>query len=245
MVCGGPIIHMVEAYCPSLADGQKKLEALPYATSFGKPVDSYLKSVSYHKDVAFQAHGPSGDGQLRGCYYQSGALFDSLPEGAVQALAKAAGESPGKEGGLIVTTLAGKAAQVADEATAYAQRKAKFFVVIYAGWADAADKATYTKRREAAKAWVRETKAALKPYAAGSYAQLAGSGSSYAADKASAAVLEPTPTAATAMEEHDYAIPGQTGYGWYTEKMARLRQAKAKYDPKDLFVNTDHIVPAA
>ena len=158
-------------------------------------------------------------------------MFDSLPEGAVQALATAASSSPGKEGGLIVTMLGGKAADVAVDATAYAQRSARIFVVIYAAWQPSCNAATYTKRRNACKTWVHETKAALQPYALGAYGQLAGNASAYA---------KPEYDEHTS---HSYHTPGEGPYGWATN-LARLRAAKAKFDPKDLFVNTDFIQKA-
>ena len=79
---------------------------------------------------------------------------------------------------------------------------------------------------DACKAWVHETKAALQPYALGAYGQLAGNASVY--DEQTA---------------HDYHTPGEGAYGW-ASNLARLRAAKAKFDPNDLFVNTDHIKKA-
>ena len=43
--------------------------------------------------------------------------------------------------------------------------------------------------------------------------------------------------------EHEYHTPGEGPYGW-ASNLARLRAAKAKFDPKDVFVNTDHIKKA-
>ena len=51
LVAGGPVIHETDVYCSRLAASRQKLEALPFATSFGKPVDSHLKPVSYFYDV--------------------------------------------------------------------------------------------------------------------------------------------------------------------------------------------------
>ena len=176
--------------------------------------------------MCFAPFGPSGDGQLVGCYYMSGAMFNSLPEGAVQALAVAAASNPSKEAFLIVSMIGGKAADVPVGATAYAQRGARFFVVIAAAWQPSGNAATYTKRRDACKAWVHETKAALQPYALGAYGQLAGNASTY-----------------DEQTSHEYHTPGEGTYGW-ASNLARLRAAKARFDPKDLFVNTDHIKKA-
>jgi hypothetical protein len=57
LVAGGPVIQQTDAYCASLAASRKKLEAQPFATSFGKPVESHLKPVSYFHDVG-HAHPP-------------------------------------------------------------------------------------------------------------------------------------------------------------------------------------------
>ena len=116
--CGGPVIHSIEAYCPTLSEGRKKLEALQFATSFGKPVDAKLTEASYFDDIGFLPFGPSGDGQHAGYYYISGALFESLPEGAVEVLAKMSAAAPVKEGGIILSMLGGKATEVPTDATA-------------------------------------------------------------------------------------------------------------------------------
>lgn len=165
----------------------------------------------------------------------SGAMFTSLPEGVVLALAAAAASSPGKEAGLIVSMLGGKAADVPVGATAYAQRAGRFFVVIYAAWQPSDDAATYTKRRDACKVWVHQTKAALQPYSLGAYGQLAGNASTYA--------VVHKPVNYDEQAAHEYHTPGEGAYGWATN-MSRLRAAKAKFDPSDLFVNTDHIKKA-
>ena len=178
--------------------------------------------------MCFAPFGPSGDGQLVGCYYMSGAMFNSLPEGAVQALAVAAASNPSKEAFLIVSMIGGKAADVPVGATAYAQRGARFFVVVLAVWQPSLDAATYTKRRNACKAWVHETKAALQPYALGAYGQLPGNVSAYDEHE---------------QDHHDYHTPGEGPFGW-ASNLARLRAAKAKFDPNGLFVNTAHIKEA-
>ena len=51
--------------------------------------------------------------------------------------------------------------------------------MLYAGWKPSIDPATYQKRRDAAKKWVRDVKAALAPYAAGAYGQLSGNASAF------------------------------------------------------------------
>ena len=126
---GGPVIHSIEAYCPTVAEGTAKLEALPIATSFGKPVEASLKEQNYFHDIHFDSYGPKGDGSLSGYYYVSGTLFETLPEGAVQAIAAAAASAPCKEATIILSMLGGKAATIADDATAYAQRRCRFFAV--------------------------------------------------------------------------------------------------------------------
>ena len=115
--------------------------------------------------------------------------------------------------------------------SADAQRSAKFYAVLYARWEPSPDAETYKKRREACKSWVRDTKNALQPFGVGAYGQLAGNASAY--------------KVAHAGDDdwaHEYVIPGQPGLGW-ASNLPRLRTAKAKYDPKSLFVNTDRIEP--
>ena len=73
---------------------------------------------------------------------------------------------------------------------------------------------------------MHKAKAALQPYALGAYGQLAGNESAYGEQS-----------------EHEYHTPGEGPYGW-ASNLARLRAAKAKFDPKDVFVNTDHIKKA-
>ena len=238
IVAGGPVIHFVDAYCDTLSESRGKVEALPFATSFGKPVDSSVKDVSYFHDVGFNAHGPNGDGQLQGHYYQSGVLFESITPGAVKALAAAGYAAPATEAGIIITMLGGSARDIADDATAYGQRNCLFFCVIYGKWAPSANAAKNATRREAVKQWVRDTKTALQPFAPRDYGQLSGNTSAYAAP-------EPAPPHGDDDDAwaHEYATAGQSAYGW-SSNFPRLRAAKANYDPKDLFVNTDHIPPA-
>ena len=257
ILCGGPVIHVEQAFTPTLKEGRDLLEAIPVATSFGKPVDASLAPVSYFHDASFLPFGPGGDGQLRGCYYQSGLLMEELPEAAVLAMATAGAATPGKEGALLVTTLGGAVCEVADDATAYSHRAAKFYIVIFARWAPSADAATYAARRATAKKWVHDTKAALSPYRIGAYGQLAGSGSAYAVTAPVVKPLstdemvvgeEPSATAEVVSEEeeaHSYVLPGQSGLGWHAEKLKKLRAIKAKYDANDVFVNTDHVAPLA
>lgn len=227
---GGPVIHSIEAYYPTVAAGMAKLGSHPFATAFGKPVDSGIKEQNYFYDIGFDSYGPGGNGNLAGYYYVSGALFESLPEGAVQAIAAAGAGAPCKEAACILMMLGGAAAEVADDATAYAQRRCKFFAVIYAGFAPSADPITYQKRRDAAKGWVRTLKTNLAPFTSGAYGQLVGNVSTFA----------------TALKtedwDHEYTAAGQPGYGW-KGNLPRLAKAKAKYDPTNLFANTDNIKP--
>ena len=129
--------------------------------------------------------------------------------------------------------------EVADDATAYSHRAAKFYIVIFARWAPSADAATYAARRATAKK-VHDTKAALSPYRIGALRPLAGSGSAYAVTAPVVKPLstdemfvgeEPSATAEVVSEEeeaHSYVLPGQSGLGWHAEKLKKLRTIKAR-----------------
>ena len=79
---------------------------------------------------------------------------------------------------------------------------------------------------------MRATKKALAPYVAGVYGQLGGN----------ASALRPGAGDGDDAWSHEYAAGSGSGYGW-NANLPRLVEAKAKFDPTNLFANTDNVKP--
>jgi FAD/FMN-containing dehydrogenase len=107
-----------------------------------------------------------------------------------------------------VLSLGGAIARVPSHATAYPHRSARWLLNIPASWEDPAETA-----REVT--WVRDTFAAIKPYASGG--------------------------AYVNFMEADDVDADETAYG---ETLARLRQVKRAWDPQNVFSLNQNVIPA-
>ena len=141
--------------------------------------------------------------------YIKATFADELSEGLVEALVERGRTLGSPLAQVEVLSLGGAIARVPSDATAYPHRSARWLLNIPASWEDPAE----TEREVA---WVRETFAAIKPYASGG--------------------------AYVNFMEADDVDADETAYG---ETLARLRQVKRAYDPQNVFSLNQNIVPAA
>jgi hypothetical protein len=135
-------------------------------------------------------------------------LYDELPDAALEAVHVRTPLMPPGRSQVILVQMGGAVARVADDATAFGGRKAAFQSLIVGIWEDDAGK-------DGAVRWVRDTWAALEPFAHGAYINLSD-------------------------EQDESAL--RTTYG--AAKYARLKELKRKYDPANLFRLNQNIAPA-
>jgi FAD/FMN-containing dehydrogenase len=145
--------------------------------------------------------------------YWKNVALDAMPDGAIEAIVEHCARLPSASTGFDIHHLGGAVARVADDATAFPNRSARFWLNAYATWRDPADD-------ERAIAWARGLHAALAPFAAaGEYVNFLGA--------------DPT------------ADPGASALAAYgPAKLARLRAAKRRYDPDNVFRRNHNILPA-
>jgi FAD/FMN-containing dehydrogenase len=187
------------------------------AEADAQAVAAKIKSVG---TVALDALGPipytALNGLLdaafpRGAFnYWKSVFLPRLDEQIIEALFKAYDRCPVPTSSLLLESFHGFVSRIPSSATAYALRDVGFNAVIIGQWLEKAKEAETM-------AWVRETFAALQPYAAERrYLNYLGSD-------------EDANAAATAA---------------YGPNLTRLRQLKRKYDPQNVFHNNLNIAPA-
>lgn len=137
--------------------------------------------------------------------YWKNAPLDGLDEPVLAAIVDFAGRMPSARSGIDIHHLGGAFGLVGEEATAFPNRNARYWLNIYGVWDSATDD-------ERGIAWARATHAAIRPYAAaGEYINFLGAG---------AGDVDPQRAALMAY--------GQT-------KLTRLRVLKARWDPDNVF----------
>jgi len=133
--------------------------------------------------------------------YWKAPFLDKLDDGAIDAAVAAMEACPSPMSQILFEHFHGAATRVATDATAYALRSRGYNVNILGEWLDATQTDTNTK-------WVRDTYAALRPFASGRrYANYIGADEM--TDDGVAAVYGPN--------------------------LPRLREVKRKYDPENVF----------
>ncbi len=170
--------------------------------------------------VAIDALGPipytALNGMLDGAFpagafsYWKPAFLPRLDDAAIDAIAAAFEKCPVPTSSFLLENFHGAVTRVPVDATAYALRDAGFNALINGQWVDPA-------QRDATTSWVRETFAALQPFAGDRrYMNYVGSD-------------EETGAAAMAA---------------YGPNLARLRKLKKQYDPENVFHHNVNILPA-
>jgi FAD/FMN-containing dehydrogenase len=150
---GPPVVGIAGCYNGDLRKGEAVFKPL---RQFGQPLDVQIGPMSYLQvqhwlDPFF----PEGFH-----YFETGHFMVDIAEAAADTL-RDAYERTSSPGNVFVFQQQGNAVnRVPTEATAFAHRGAKYFLVIAARWADPAESVTHA-------AWARAARQALVPYATG------------------------------------------------------------------------------
>jgi FAD/FMN-containing dehydrogenase len=146
--------------------------------------------------------------------YWKNLSLDRLDEPAIAAIVEHAVRVPGLGSGYDIHHLGGAVSRVPEDATAFPNRGARFWLNMYGVWADPAVD-------ERGRAWARDAAAALRPFAAaGEYVNFLGAEGTGGASDARAQAL--------------------AAYG--DAKLARLVDLKRRYDPTNVF-RLNHNIP--
>jgi FAD/FMN-containing dehydrogenase len=150
---GPPVVGIAGCYNGDLRQGEAVFKPL---RQFGQPLDVQIAPMPYVQvqhwlDPFF----PEGFH-----YFETGHFMTQIADVAADVLRESY-ERTSSPGNVFVFQQQGNAAnRVPAEATAFAHRGARYFLVIAARWADPADSATHAD-------WARATRQALAPYATG------------------------------------------------------------------------------
>ncbi|KAL3898989.1 MAG: hypothetical protein SGCHY_002362 [Lobulomycetales sp.] len=180
-----------------------------------------IKPQSYHNVIQTDAE----KGQGAGNWYERSLLFEHLPQEALELIWEESTKYPGKDGALIVVPLGGAVGEIPSDGTAFAFRKAKYWIAILAKWYSpiyiiAFRRTGNNVERDGAVEWVRNLHRNLFKYTMGEYQALGQSLSqSYAPDK----------------QEVDVWRKQGDGNLVYGKNKERLKKLKKKYDPTGLF----------
>jgi FAD/FMN-containing dehydrogenase len=149
-----PAIAIAVCYAGDTAEGERVVQPL---RTFGPPVADLIGPMPYPVlQSMFDEGAPYGMQN-----YWKSAFLDDLGNAAVDALVGAASEMRSPLSALHIHHLQGAVAHVDSEATAFRNRNARFVLNIVGMWPDPADSVGNTS-------WVRDTHAAISPYANGS-----------------------------------------------------------------------------
>jgi FAD/FMN-containing dehydrogenase len=147
--------------------------------------------------------------------YWKNCYFDRLDAGAIATIVDLAGRRASPIAGVDIHRMGGAFGRVPEDATAFTNRGAGFWLNLYAMWHDAAED-------DANRRWARDSWAAMQPHAAeGMYVNFMGVEGGSAADIREAA---------------------RAAYG--DRKLARLTAIKDRYDPDNVFRLNHNIPPS-
>ena len=198
---GKPVVAIVVCYAGDIEDGKREFEGW---RSFKPPALDVIGPKPYLAHQAmFDAALPHG----RGYYWKSCAL-PPLSDAMIDVLIRQAEKITSPFSTMPIFTLGGAVARVPEDATAFSGRTAKHNVNILGAWQ------IDDPEPERHIAWVRETWAAMQPFARGMYVNFM---SDEPADRVRAV------------------------YG--PDKYERLVALKRRYDPDNVFRHNQNIVP--
>jgi hypothetical protein len=149
---GQPAVAVIVAWFGEIRAGERYLEPL---RSFASPAADVVQPMPY---VALQSLLDAGMPHGRRHYWKSDS-FDHAADDAIDTLIERAEGAPSPFAQIILSPLGGAVADVADDATALAGRKARWIYHCYGVW-ESGDDAPQI-------AWVRQTEEALRPYVTG------------------------------------------------------------------------------
>ncbi|KAI8616648.1 hypothetical protein BC830DRAFT_178540 [Chytriomyces sp. MP71] len=123
-----------------------------------------FKPQTYHTGVQRLAQGPDGKGQSHGYWFEKSLLLNDLPDAVIDILVRQSANAPSLTGTeIVVQQMDGAVARVPLDATAYAHRGARYWVMVLAQFDGSAE------MRGLAVEWARETTRLLSEFRVGSY----------------------------------------------------------------------------
>jgi hypothetical protein len=190
------------------AEGERLVAPL---AAFGPPAVVAIEPVAWVDwQSAFDSVVPKGTrAYWKNCY------FDRLDEATIATIVDIAGRRASPITGVDIHHMGGAFGRVAEDATAFSNRDAGFWLNMYALWDDPRDD-------EANRTWARASWAAMQPHAAaGMYVNFLGT------ERGGVAAV------------HDAAL---AAYG--EAKLARLTALKDRFDPENMFHMNHNIPPS-
>jgi len=163
---GGPFVADW-CHCGPTEQGAEEFKKL---SSFGITPLNSVGPMSYHKGVQQLALGPDKDRQQTDYYFEKGFLLEELSDEFLDSVWKFRSETvPGiKAGVLLCVALGGAMGRIPSDATAFFNRKAKWWLIIIAQSPDHDDRQ--------ARQWVNRCHAELVKFGIGTYAPVIGNG---------------------------------------------------------------------
>jgi hypothetical protein len=160
---GSKVVMVAGLYAGAPADARAALTPL---AELGTPLMDLSATVSYlDAQSALDAAFPAG-----GRYFFKSHFMDTLSDQAIEALLACDAARPNPESLMVIRTLGGAIARVADHDSAYPHRSARYNLSVDACWFDAALDA-------AAIGWARSSWDAMAPFSTGGmYINFAGLG---------------------------------------------------------------------
>ena len=147
-------------YCGDIRTGEKVIQPL---RAFGPPIMDMVQPVPY---VAWQS--ALDGGAPRGAqYYWKSAYVPDLSPALVEQLVQRIDQMPSPMGRVNITHMEGAIQRVAEEATAFSHRDARFIWDMPMAWPNPADNERYIE-------WTRQFYAAVEPFTRGAYVNFLG-----------------------------------------------------------------------
>lgn len=143
------LVHLL--YAGEYAAGEAATATI---RAFGPPLADMVGPTSY---VEHQGTTPLAPGYRN---YWTADFYDSLPDEAVDILAAAAQDPISPSTNIFIAPGGGYASRIAEDATAFGERRAPFNIHYLASWPDAAFDAEGTRR-------IKAVSAAMKPWSTG------------------------------------------------------------------------------
>jgi hypothetical protein len=153
---GKPVVAIVVCYAGAVEDGAKEFEGL---RRFATPA---LDTIAPKPYLAHQAMFDPAFPHGRGYYWKSCSL-PPLTDEMIHVLIRQAGKITSRFSAMPIFTLGGAVAAVAEDATAFPNRKAQHNVNIVGAW----DMNSPDPERHIT--WVRQTWEAMQPFSTGGY----------------------------------------------------------------------------
>jgi hypothetical protein len=153
---GKPGVAIIVCYCGNVDDGKKEFEHL---RNFKAPaLDTIAPKPYLEHQALFDPAFPHGRG-----YYWKSCSLPPLTDEMIDVLIRQAGKITSRFSAMPLFTLGGAVAAVAEDATAFPNRKAQHNVNIVGAW----DMNDPDPERHIA--WVRQTWEAMQPFSTGAY----------------------------------------------------------------------------